>query len=556
MLAAFCWSCGSYRATYTPEDPHWKDADTENIPDPGKRGPNLIWETVERTGFEQIDQLLDLDRSLRKVSGNSRQAWNINSFDEVPNSSWYTNRHHLIPMTADEIRRGAIVTGGPDTTGPWQVFRPKVGGATAGFWIEDKNGNQFILKFDPPGHPEMATAAAAMAGRFFYACGYNVPEETITRFRPEDLTIREGVTFKDIEGKKHPFTREKLNEILTLAQYEPDGSVRCLASLALPSIRGPFSFDGTRKNDPNDWCQHEHRRELRALYVLCSMVNHWDIKDQNSMDILADEDGRRFIKHYLLDFGSTFGSAGQCAQSVTAGYCNSFDLRDFGVSFFTLGLKRWQWEFAKDWTFPSIGYFESEIFQPGKWDPIYPIPAFENMTGRDAYWAAKIVMSFTDDDLRAIIDAGELSNPKARNYLFRTLKTRQEKIGRHWFAKVNPLDGFNSEQTDGQFVISFEDFALKYGFNQTAQSEFDMRYDGKTLIEARQIENEQIALTASDIKDAAAAHKPGDKPDANLFEIRIRTKRDGGEYGLPVVLWLWYHADESRLQLVAVEHVD
>ena len=222
-------SCGAYKPDLAPEGPYWKDNDTKNIPEPKKRDPSLAWETVERTTFQQVEQLLDFDRTFRKIGGRPRQAQNINSVDEVPNCSWYTNRHHLQPMTADEIKRGYNVTGGPDKSGPWTVFRPKVGGATAGFWIEDPGGNQYILKFDPPGNPEMATSAAAMAARFFYACGYNVPEETITSFRPDELIIKEGVTYKDSKGNKLPFTREKLNEILTLAYHNPDGTVRCLS---------------------------------------------------------------------------------------------------------------------------------------------------------------------------------------------------------------------------------------------------------------------------------------------------------------------------------------
>jgi len=549
-------SCSAYKPDLAPEGPYWKDNDTKNIAEPKKRDPSLEWETVERTTFQQAEQLLDLNRTFRKIGGRPPQAWNINSVDEVPNSSWYTNRHHLRPMATDEIKRGYYVTGGPDKSGPWTVFRPKVGGATAGFWIKDSKGNQYILKFDPPGNPEMATSAATMAGRFFYAAGYNVPEETITSFRPEELVIKEGVTYKDSDGNKHPFTREKLNEILSLAYHNPDGTVRCLASLALPNIKGPFSFDGRRKDDPNDWCRHEHRRELRALYVFCSFVNHWDIKDQNSMDTYADEDGRRFLKHHLLDFGSSMGSAGHGPQRPIAGYANLFDLRDAFVSMVTLGLKKWQWEDAKEYQYPSIGYFESEIFHPAKWDAIYPIPAFENMTNRDAYWGAKIVMSFRDSDLSALIDAGQLTDPEAREYMFNTLRERRDKIGWHWFSKVNPLDYFELKQTADGLTITFEDLALKYGLNSAATSRYEVRYRGKTVIRDRQLASPPLILSTNDLRDLIDAFTPGGDADNNLYEIRIETQRDGGRWTKPVVVWLWYDADNSNWQLVGVEHLD
>lgn len=557
IIAALSLSaCGSYRADFTPDDPHWKDNDTKNIAEPKKSDPSLEWQTVSRTTFDQAEQLLDLDRSFRKIAGRPQQAWNINSLDELPNSSWYTNRHHLAPMTRDALQSGETITGGPDTSGVWTVFRPKVGGATAGFWIKDSKGNAYILKFDPPGNPELATAAAAMAGRFFYAAGYNVPEETITSFRPEQLVIKEGVTFKDNKGIKQPFTRDKLNEILELAHHNADGSIRCLASLALPHIKGPFSFDGVRKDDPNDWCRHEHRRELRALYVFCSLVNHWDIKDQNSMDTYAGDGDQRYIKHHLLDFGSTFGSAGHGPQEEISGYSNQFDLRDAMVSMVTLGLKKWQWEDARPYQYQSIGYFESEIFHPAKWDPIYPIPAFENMTNRDAYWAAKIVMSFSDDDLQAIVDAGQYSDPEASEYMYNTLRVRRDKIGRHWFSKVNPLDYFELTQNADGLTLTFDDLAIKYGLSQTAKSQFVMRHRGKTVIAEQPLAGSTLSLSSQDLDALASAYQPTGDSDTNLYEIRIETVRDEGKATKPVVVWLWYHADQSRWQLVGVEHLD
>ena len=549
-------SCGSYHAAFTPDDPYWKDNDTKDIAEPKKRNPSLAWETVERSTFQQVEQILDLDRSFRKIGGRPRQALNINSVDEVPNSSWFTNRHHLNRMTPAQIKRGVEISGGPDKSGPWTVFRPKVGGVTAGFWIKDPKGREYILKFDPVGNPQMATAAAVMAGRFFHACGYNVPEETITSFRPEDLLIGEGVTYQDSDGNKQPFTREKLNRILALAEANSDGSIRCLASLALPDIKGPFSFDGRRKDDANDWCRHEHRRELRALYVFCSFINHWDIKDLNTMDTYTRQDGRGYLRHHLLDFGSTFGSSGRGPQHIRAGYSNLLDLRDAFVSLVTIALKKWQWEDARPYQYPSKGYFESDIFHAAKWDPIYPIPAFENMTDRDAYWGAKIVMSFRDDDLRALIDAGQLSNPEAREYLFNTLVERRDKIGRHWFSKVNPLDCFELVSTDEGLQLIFEDLALNYGLSLTARSRYDIRYRGREVIEAQPLDASPLTFLPEDVHTLADRYQAGDKPENNLFEIRIKTQRDGGGWSKPVAVWLWYYAEESRWHLVGVEHPD
>ena len=73
---------------------------------------------------------------------------------------------------------------------------------------------------------------------------------------------------------------------------------------------GPFSYEGMRTDDPNDIVPHEDRRELRGLRVFAAWLNHHDTRSINSMDTLVEENGIRYLKHYLLDFGSILGSAG------------------------------------------------------------------------------------------------------------------------------------------------------------------------------------------------------------------------------------------------------
>jgi len=175
-----------------PEGPRWRDNDQQDIPEPRNRNPILIWEAMERNFFDLVENSIDIEHHGRNFTGCPKQAANINSFDEVPNSSWFTNRHGLQQLTPEEITNGPVVGNGPDTSGPWIVFRPKVGGATPGFWIEDSHGDQYILKFDPSDHTELATAAAAMGSRYFHACGYYVPQETIVYWRPEILLLKAG----------------------------------------------------------------------------------------------------------------------------------------------------------------------------------------------------------------------------------------------------------------------------------------------------------------------------------------------------------------------------
>jgi hypothetical protein len=554
IFLAILIGCTSTAPKFGPDDPHWRDNDDLDIDDPGSTDPDLIWQSIDRTVFDQAEELLDMDRDIRKLTGNMTEAMNVNSFDELPNSAWFTNRHGLSPMNREELIRGALSSSGPDTSSDWIVSRPKVQGMTPGFWITDARGEKYIIKFDPLGFPDLATGAAIVAGRFFYAVGYNVPEEFIVYWRPERLKIKDGLMFTDRRGVHRAFSEQDLQDILSRVERQPDGSIRSLASKLLPNVRGPFSFDGRRENDPNDWCPHQHRRELRALRVFCSLVNHFDIKDQNTMDVLAEMDGRRFLKHYLLDFGSALGSAGDRPQPPIHGYANLIDLRDVFVSTVTLGTKVWGWETAGPWINPSVGYFESKIFHPARWDPVYPIPPFENMTDRDAYWGAKMVMAFRDDDLRALIAAGQYRDSTAQMLLLKILGERRDQIGRYWFSKVSPVDYFELRSSGDSVLIGFDDLGVEYGLRQGGSYRYTIHLPVRVV--ARETNEPVLVLQPQEVTEFANRLDGKDQsdPDNQLLKIEVQVKRDGDDWRPPTRLWLWYHPDAERFQLVGVRH--
>ncbi len=549
-------SCAGTRDRFIPDEIHWVDNDSKPTPEPEFHAPSIAWDAVHRMTFDQMTQHLDLERDLRDITGRPLQSLNINTFDEVPNSTWWTNRHFFNPLSPEEIERGSYQTGPPDTTGRWRVFRADDRGQTPEFWIMDKNDRTYMLQFDTAGNPELRTSSAAMAGRFFFAVGYNIPEEYIAWFHPESLVIDEGVTYRVDHDFERPFTREVLNGIVNRVDRQEDGRIRCLASSPVPNAKGPFSFSGTRDGDVNDWCPHEHRRELRGLRLFCALINHWDIKDASTMDRYVETDQGGYLKHYLVDFSRAFGNGAFGYQPKQPGYTNYFDLLDILVSYVSFGLHVWPWEVANDIPYSSIGYFESTFFEPDDWKPVYPLPPFENMTPRDGYWAAKIIMSFRDDHLRAVINAGKLSNSDARQYLFETLKQRQEKIGRHYFAQVNPLDHFEYAVGEYGVTISFTDLAVKYDFAAMSQSRYTLTYRGEEIITDRNLTENKVVLGLGELAAMRQSYTDGDEVENHQFRIDIETSRDGQPYSKPVRLWLWYYEDDSSFQLVGIEHLD
>ena len=133
---------------------------------------------------------------------------------------------------------------------------------------------------------------------------------------------------------------------------------------------------------------------------------------------------------------------------------------------FSLGLWVRPWIKVDYPNYPSIGNFEADFFQPEKWKPEYPNPAFQQMTEEDAFWAARIVMAFTDEQIRAIVKAGRLSDPKAEAYLIECLIKRREKIGRYWLNQINPLDEFKIQQGS----LAFDNAAVRLAKSAPAET--------------------------------------------------------------------------------------
>jgi hypothetical protein len=69
-------------------------------------------------------------------------------------------------------------------------------------------------------------------------------------------------------------------------------------------------------------------------------------------------------------------------------------------------------------------------------------------------------MAFTDQQIRRLVETGEYSDPRAVDWITRTLVMRRDMIGRAFFKDVLPLDGFSAR--DGK--LKFEDLAAHYGF--------------------------------------------------------------------------------------------
>src|SRR5262245_35018447 len=70
----------------------WLDFDMKNIPEPKERPTGYYDYFFKGQIIEGAKERLDVPRLLRRAAGRPKQAANVNALDEVPDSSWYTNR--------------------------------------------------------------------------------------------------------------------------------------------------------------------------------------------------------------------------------------------------------------------------------------------------------------------------------------------------------------------------------------------------------------------------------------------------------------------------------
>ncbi|MGC4051209.1 MAG: hypothetical protein QM757_17755 [Paludibaculum sp.] len=405
-------------------------------------------------------------QSLREPAKKVGPSLGINTLGEVPDSDWFTNRHSLDHrLSQDVLKQGPGDGHGPQP--PFLIVGAKTDGITPGFRMTDAKGRLYFVKPDPRTNPEMATAADVIGTHFFYALGYNTPENYIVNLKDEELSISPKAKVTGANGKPRPMTQRDIDRLKFKMARRQDGSRRVIASLALPGKPvGPFSYEGMRSDDPNDLIPHESRRDLRGLAVFCAWLNHTDAKGRNSLDVLAGQEGAQHIRHFLIDFGSILGSDSDMPKDARFGHAYIIPTaRNALKKMGQLGLVPEPWETAAFPPQPAIGRLEAKVFDPLKWVPNYPNPAFLQMQPGDAYWAAKRVMAFTDDDIRTIVQTGQFSDPSVTDYLTKTLAERRDKIGRAYFNRVLALEHFTVEGSD----LKFDDLAVKFNFAQPRQ---------------------------------------------------------------------------------------
>jgi hypothetical protein len=469
ILLAACGPAGVGELRFANTTPAQRVDDRHDIKQPETRVFARSLYMVDVFLAKRIDNALALPET--------RRAGDVNALDEVASSTWFTNRGEI---SVDAIRTAAREHYSAPA-GPWTVIGTKVGGASPGLLVRDASGAKFVMKFDSRGAPDMQTGADVVAQKLLWAAGYNTPDDAIVTFRSTDLVLGAKAKVEDLFGDKHAMTQHDLEHVLTQIDHRADGSYRALVSRYLDGVPvGGYAAEGLREDDPNDHVAHEDRRTIRGQRVFFAWLDNTDVKEDNGLDMWIADGGRHYLKHHILDFGLALGVYGYDQVDPADGYAETLDYGVQAASLATLGIWHRPWEGADGPAIRGVGRFESAHFDPLGWRDRYPYAPFDHVQDADGFWAAKLIMQFTEPQIRAAVEQGAYEDPRAIDYITRTLVERQAATGRTWFARTSPLDHIT---IDDHGQLSFDDLARKY-FSDTPDTHYVARaydYSGKPL---------------------------------------------------------------------------
>ena len=307
------------RPRFYPDDPIAREPESQ---DASKAAP-----------YDQ-SQMYELVYNLFVTSGHKPsglRAKNINTIDEVPDSSWFTNRIGTRPVTTEELIRGAerrraarSVEVGAD---------PGEDGRRApGLHRDGRQGRHLVPRVRSAGVRRTARPrAVAIATKIFWALGYNQVESFLTTFDPKNDDDRS-------EGDGAPAERQADAVHAATTSTRSSRGSRATPDGTLSRHRRPPAARQDSRRLPV--CRHAPRRSQRSRAARASPraaraarlrrvdEPHRPQGARTRSTRVITENGKSIVKHYLQDVGSTFGM------------CNDFHEWDLSYEYFLEGARR------------------------------------------------------------------------------------------------------------------------------------------------------------------------------------------------------------------------
>ncbi len=481
-------------ARFPLREPMWQDSDLRPVAVPCRSHPSakdphhvtcapeiydstLVWDGVDNLVFRPLSEAFAFDRG--------GEAVDVNSLDEVPDSSWFVNRVEKAAPGDPEGNMSACDASqflDPQSAadGTWVVDKGKGDGSSPGFRVNVPGKGKYMFKGEPTDQPERPSAASIVGAAVYHLAGYNTSCEQIVYFKPSLLKLLPGLRSAANFGDDKVFDQKALDKILADSPKR-GGLVRMQASAWLPGyLIGPFRYKGTRGDDPNDVVPHEDRRELRGGRLLAAWIDHFDAREQNTMDAWVSEHAGEseaspgHVVHYYLDTSDCLGSEWDWNEiSRRLGYSYVIDWGDVARDFVTLGIPTRPWDRVKRVPGREIfGYFDVKNFEPDEWKNEYPNPAFSRMTERDGAWMARILAHFTPQRVEALAKMANFTDPGSTTYLASVLEGRLERILARYLTRLSPIADVHVEGADRLCGV---DWARKRAVREAASFRYAAR---------------------------------------------------------------------------------
>ena len=516
----------------------WRVNDAHPIEMPEPREAPRYWHAIDATLLRPVSRALRLE-----PTGAAR---NVNAWGHVPNSSWYTNRMSLATRSPARVARGPCTEASTVQDSEWRVEevveterRPELRVAAT---AADGTERTYRLSVDSRRQPQRATAADAIGTRIYWAAGFETPCMRIRYIDADRLVPDEGVS------------REELRPVLDRAFRRADGRIRVLVSRQLPGVPlGPFKFEGTRSDDPNDVIPHQNRRELRGSQLVAAWINHFDLRQHTTHTsfIRDDDSALGYVQHFFQDFDDALGSLGPTpGVSQRFGFAYYFDPGQILADLLTLGLLHRPWyDLRLSEEAPIFGYFGATHFDPDGWRPGFPNLAFRQMDARDTFWATNIISRFSDAHIRRLVEVARFTRPATGDYLHRVLIARRDAIVETYFRRMSPLVDPSVEE--GWFCVTDAWVARGYGPPERASYQLRRTDPGNRAdVEWSRLEEPdeegRICTTVpaptkrfpreSDLVIEMRVRRAGQSEPARPARFYLRPTEDGREYDIVGIL--------------------
>ena len=380
LLASLLIGCGYRPAAFTDAPPVLDARDEAPIAMPEERsGLKALYWTEAYIERGVIDTLEVREPPL---------ARDVNRLDEVVRSSWF---------------RGNADDYAPDGP-PKPPFSARKDGRIdiePSLTIRDARGLAYQLVFDAPGQPETRTAAMAIASRLVHALGYRTAETHV---------------------------------IVT-----PSGQRAAAMRWPVGRDLGPTPMLWTRPDDPNDVLRHEDRRTLRVTRVIAAWLGIRRFPEQMFRDVYVGASGRGFVRHYIVGFEGALGTD-LLLDSMADAFDPTRDDTPGRLLLPTLGFYPMSEDIPPTSTgitgvglYPASVDLDEEVIKP-------PFAPHDRMRADDGYWIAKRLARLDERTLDEAIEAGRLTEWRARRYVRSAIELRRREVVRALYQRVTPVD--------------------------------------------------------------------------------------------------------------------